>query len=29
VAEGLATVIRLDELVNRGLDYDHVKFRLV
>jgi hypothetical protein len=29
VAEGLATALRLDELVQRGLDYDHVLFHLV
>lgn len=29
VADGLATVLRLDGLVQRGLDFDHVQFRLV
>ena len=29
VAEGTPTALRLEELVHRGLDYDHVLFRLV
>lgn len=29
VAGGLATALRLEELVTRGLDFDHVRFKLV
>lgn len=29
VARGLATALRLEELITRGLDFDHVRFKLV